>query len=180
MVATSEPSAPTARPVNRDNAKKITVLISCLVQQVIMRVWISTRFGVISEQVPTANESPTFIKGNFTVPAPGCKDFFSRLRAAFALAAPGLLPRNRRSDQKLVPKSGLLPLLKRGRFYGLTPPISPADAAHQPCVEGVGRAGCSSEHQLSGPCPPGAPPGSANSGRSGNTSFRSSFLKQAF
>jgi hypothetical protein len=38
-------------------------------QQVIIQVWISTHFGVLSEQLPVADENLLFIKATFT-PAP--------------------------------------------------------------------------------------------------------------
>jgi hypothetical protein len=40
-----------------------------LAQQVIIQVWISTHFGVLSEQLPDADENSLFIKPTFT-PAP--------------------------------------------------------------------------------------------------------------
>jgi hypothetical protein len=39
------------------------------VEQVIIQVWISTHFGVLSEQLPVADEKFLFIKPTFT-PAP--------------------------------------------------------------------------------------------------------------
>ena len=38
-------------------------------EQVIIQVWISTHFGVLSEQLPDADENSLFIKATFT-PAP--------------------------------------------------------------------------------------------------------------
>jgi hypothetical protein len=38
-------------------------------EQVIMQTWISTHFGVLSEQLPVADENLLFIKATFT-PAP--------------------------------------------------------------------------------------------------------------
>jgi hypothetical protein len=38
-------------------------------EQVIMQVWISTHFGVLSEQLPVADANLLFIKATFT-PAP--------------------------------------------------------------------------------------------------------------
>jgi hypothetical protein len=40
-----------------------------VIQQVIMQVWISTHFGVLSEQLLVADEHLLFIKATFT-PAP--------------------------------------------------------------------------------------------------------------
>ena len=36
-------------------------------QQVIIQTWISTHFGVLSEQLPVADENFLFIKATFTV-----------------------------------------------------------------------------------------------------------------
>jgi hypothetical protein len=38
-------------------------------QQVVIQVWISTHFGVLSEQLPVADENFLFIEATFT-PAP--------------------------------------------------------------------------------------------------------------
>jgi hypothetical protein len=42
-------------------------------EQVIIQVWISTRFGVLSEQVPVADECFRFIKATFAQPGTPCK-----------------------------------------------------------------------------------------------------------
>jgi hypothetical protein len=54
-----------------------------------MRVWICTPFGVVSEQVLMANQFRTFIKGNFTVPAPPVKTFPAASAPLFRLPPPG-------------------------------------------------------------------------------------------
>jgi hypothetical protein len=45
------------------------ILGTALAQQVIIQIWISTHFGVLSEQLPVADEKLPFIKATFT-PAP--------------------------------------------------------------------------------------------------------------
>src|SRR6185295_12396592 len=47
-----------------------------IAQQVIMQVWISTHFGVISERPPRRMKTFLFIKGIFTPRMLGCKPHF--------------------------------------------------------------------------------------------------------
>ena len=59
----------------------VSVCHGCRGEQVIIQVWISTHFGVLSEQLPVADEKWLFIRGNFVPGRAGVK----AIRALFAV-----------------------------------------------------------------------------------------------
>jgi hypothetical protein len=52
---------------------------TCSAQQVIRQTCLSSRFGMIGQRLPTADEPVRFITAGFTPPGFGCKGLFSRV-----------------------------------------------------------------------------------------------------
>jgi hypothetical protein len=71
------------KATNMNNARMRSVAVGiraeirevrhCLVQQVIMQIWVSSHFGVISKWHPAADESIGFIGAHFYAAPIGCK-----------------------------------------------------------------------------------------------------------
>src|SRR5258708_17445127 len=72
-------------------------------QQVIMQVWISTHFGVISERPPTANEEISFIHPTITPLHHFCKTISSSF---YSLLPSSPQPHDDGVLQKAIPKRG--------------------------------------------------------------------------
>ena len=71
VVKVNWPCATMGSITSRRNCSCFMTLVGlrAIAEQVIIQVWISTHFGVLSEQLPVAEENSRFIKATFT-PAP--------------------------------------------------------------------------------------------------------------